>query len=60
MNSKKVWHTPQLVVLVKGKPEETLLCHCKKSTVSNGPNYKNSSCKSGYSSCYSCSDYVAS
>jgi len=58
--TKKTWATPQLVVLIKGKPEETLLCHCKKSTASNGPNYRNYSCKVHYGYCCSCSDYVAS
>ncbi len=29
---KKEWQTPELVVLFKGRPEETLLCHCKHKT----------------------------
>ena len=29
---KKKWQTPELIVLFKGRPEETLLCHCKHKT----------------------------
>ena len=30
MNShKKVWETPQLIILARGEPEESVLTHCK-------------------------------
>ena len=29
---KKQWKTLSLIVLFKGRPEETLLCHCKHKT----------------------------
>lgn len=39
------WITPQLVVLVRGRPEETVLWHCKKLQAS-GSNDRYSSCLS--------------
>ncbi len=30
---KKVWQKPELVVLVRGKPEESVLAACKGGTV---------------------------
>lgn len=31
---KKKWTTPQLIVLVRGKPEELVLADCRKATSS--------------------------
>ncbi len=34
---KKPWTKPQLIVLVRGKPEESVLLACKSSNQSGGP-----------------------
>lgn len=43
---KKEWRKPELVVLVRSKPEEDVLVICKASTVRGGPNYYNKACRS--------------
>lgn len=30
MEKKKTWKTPQLVILARGTPEESVLTHCKR------------------------------
>jgi hypothetical protein len=40
---KKEWKTPELIVLVRGKPEEAVLAACKKGGMA-GPTGSNS-CK---------------
>lgn len=30
---KRNWQTPELVILFRGKPEESVLCHCKHKNV---------------------------
>jgi len=37
--SKKAWLEPELIVLVRSKPEEAVLTVCKNSLVSAGPYY---------------------
>jgi hypothetical protein len=37
---KKVWRTPELVVLVRSNPEEAVLTACKTSAKSSGFNAK--------------------
>ena len=27
---KKIWETPQLIILARGTPEESVLTHCKR------------------------------
>jgi hypothetical protein len=27
---KKIWETPQLIILARGTPEESVLIHCKR------------------------------
>jgi hypothetical protein len=42
---KKEWKTPELIVLVRSKPEENVLKSCKNSTVPTvGPNNVNGIC----------------
>lgn len=43
--SKKEWVTPELIVLVRSKPEEAVLAACKRATASAGSG-------SGKSACY--------
>jgi hypothetical protein len=64
---KKMWNTPQLVVLVSGKPEEAVLTACKSSQAQGGaPLLNQSVCtrSPGGSSlavpCYACEALVLS
>ena len=53
---KKPWQTPELVVLFKGRPEETLLCHCKyKSVPPVAPYNHKDSCYQNPMCCSACS-----
>jgi hypothetical protein len=42
---KKEWTTPELVIMVRGRPEEAVLGFCKSCCGTIGPDYKN--CDSG-------------
>ena len=42
--SKKEWVTPELIVLVRSKPEEMVLAACKKAVASTGPITGKSAC----------------
>jgi len=54
---KKKWQTPELVVLFKGRPEETLLCHCKyRNTAPVAPYTHKDSCYQNPACCSNCSD----
>jgi len=35
---KKAWEKPQLLVLTRGKPEESVLLECKADVLPIGPN----------------------
>ncbi len=48
---KKVWKTPELIVLVRNKPEEAVLQGCKG--LSLGPYASDSFCSSN-SGCFTC------
>ena len=37
MSTRAKWETPQLVVLARGTPEESVLLHCKAIGVGGGP-----------------------
>lgn len=41
---KKKWIIPQLLVLVKGKPDEMVLSACKSGSGSSGPAGSNAEC----------------
>ncbi len=49
---KKVWQKPELVVLVRGKPEEAVLTACKGGTFSGSPQVGNGQCTR--TNCTSC------
>lgn len=36
-DEKREWHVPELVALVRAKPEEAVLFTCKVSEVTQGP-----------------------
>lgn len=40
----KQWEKPQLIVMVRGKPEEAVLSACKNTTIDTGYNHMNSRC----------------
>jgi hypothetical protein len=53
---KKVWNKPELVVLFRGKPEESVLCHCKhKNTPPVSPAGQHDDCN-WWPSCGACQD----
>ena len=51
---KKEWRKPELIVLVRSEPEETILVICKATTVRGGPNYYNTGCRSATNCTGSC------
>ena len=44
---KKIWQTPELIVLVRGKPEEAVLTTCKGPNLT-GPNNEFVQCMSSF------------
>ena len=56
--SKRKWKKPKLVVLVKGRPEEAVLCACKSG--GGGPVASALSCMEdkGSQGCVGCSDFI--
>lgn len=59
--SKKAWSEPELIVLVRSKPEEAVLAACKKLDV-GGSAGTNSKCNliTGQGFCGSCVENAAS
>jgi hypothetical protein len=53
---KKRWVTPELVILFRGRPEESVLCHCKYAgTAPVAPYNSYNDCTSGsYCGCTAC------
>ena len=50
--SKKVWVEPELIVLVRSKPEEAVLISCKASWGVIGPFFMDNSCSpQGWGGC---------
>ena len=41
---KKEWKTPELIVLVRNKLEETVLTYCKSAFYGSGPNTHDGAC----------------
>ena len=53
---KKKWETPKLVVLVRGRPEESILTACKNNSYyDDGPIVYDDNCRSSYYGCTWCS-----
>jgi len=52
---KKSWDKPELVVLFRGKPEESVLTHCKHATPTPvAPYAYHDDCNNSPSSCTAC------
>ena len=57
---KKTWETPELIVLVRSKPEEAILKGCKLGDMGgNGPGFANNACDNG-ASCGNCASQITS
>jgi hypothetical protein len=57
---KKIWVTPELIVLVRSKPEEAVLTACKPNG-SSGPDVVNLGCMfAGVYGCGQCSNVEGS
>ena len=56
---KKKWHKPELVVLVRNRPEEGLLDACKQTGYS-GPEDEHQACNITLAPCEWCSGWVGS
>ena len=54
---KKPWETPELVILYRGRPEESVLTHCKHANSAPvGPDHRYGSCHHGsQNNCTACS-----
>ncbi len=53
--SKKKWETPELVILFRGRPEESLLCHCKHANNPPvSPYAYHDACNLNPTCCHSC------
>jgi hypothetical protein len=52
---KKSWSKPKLIVLFRGKPEESVLTSCKDSSVDVTANAEKNSCQGLVSECGDCS-----
>jgi uncharacterized protein (UPF0371 family) len=52
---KKTWTTPELIVLVRSKPEEGVLAVCKSGMSHTGNAGTDSSCRYSSAPCLDCS-----
>jgi hypothetical protein len=44
-DTKKAWVKPELVIMVRNKPEETILTACKRSGSNNPPGFIDGGCQ---------------
>ena len=52
---KKQWETPELVVLFRGRPEESVLCSCKhRNNPPVAPQNCHDDCNSSHFTCTAC------
>ena len=59
--TKKTWTRPQLIVLVRSRPEEAVLLACKALEISGDPNNMDMACvNTVLSVCDSCSSFGGS
>ena len=57
----KTWQTPRLIVLVRGRPEESLMVNCKTCHIMAGPGYFFDGCEIAFPEiCPWCEEYGAS
>ncbi len=58
---KKQWQTPELVILFRGRPEESVLTQCKHANNPPvAPSNLQGDCNSGNASCTACQGNKAS
>jgi hypothetical protein len=59
---KKKWGRPELIVLVRGKPDEDILVGCKNAAGSGSPGSTDSNCRIHWGTpiCVSCSSTSSS
>jgi hypothetical protein len=55
---KKEWVTPELIVLVRSKPEEAVLTACKYTFYGSSPSLTYDYCEEG--DCAACSGWISS
>ena len=61
MTKKKVWEKPKLLVLIKSRPEESVLGSCKSNTVGGSTENWFTACGGRIPvACYPCYDEVPS
>jgi len=60
MKEKKKWTTPQLIVLVRGEPEEGVLAACKTDLNMVGNNGAYGACQQEFEPCEACAFLSAS
>ena len=54
---KKPWNKPELIILFRGRPEESVLCHCKhKCHIPVAPGAYHDDCNTNPASCSACQD----
>ena len=51
MMNKKQWQKPELIVLVRSKPEELVLVFCKVENVTGGEGLTLGDCTTGWPGC---------
>jgi len=57
---KLVWKTPELIVLVRSRPEEAVLTGCKISGSTTQPQSTESGCMKGNKKCKNCNAITSS
>jgi hypothetical protein len=60
IEKKKVWIKPELIVLLRGSPEEAVLTGCKVGSVAGSSGNANAECWVRPGSCASCDAVLAS
>jgi len=55
---RRAWSKPELIVLVRGKPEEAVLTGCKNDQVGGGPHVDQRDCLISIY-CDECTEYYA-
>jgi len=56
----KKWEAPKLIVLVRSRPEESLIASCKGGQIVGEPNATDSSCYFTGDGCMSCQQWTDS
>ncbi len=59
-DKKKTWTEPELIVIVRGKPEEAILAVCKYPGVPDGSSVTFVACSTSSEPCLQCASPAAS